>query len=85
MRVRLIGPSMGHVSDHKIDAATAAFLAVQLGQRHTFVQANDIKLETPPIDITIDGDELRVKRATVEFWTEGDAFDGEVVLELGDR
>lgn len=82
MRVNLVGPDEVRMTDHKIDAATAAFLAVQLSKRNTHVFPGAVVVEPPAMEITLDDEVLRVKEARIKFWTAGNDFEGELTLTL---
>lgn len=85
MKVKLIGPDPGHETTHTVDAATAMFLAVQLttGRDEQIVPViGGYVTKYAPGKLTIDDEPLRVKHASIAFFTEGDRFDSELTLTL---
>lgn len=77
MIVKLIGPDADHVSEHKLDAATAVVLVNQLRSREQHPDGS-----AAPLRMTLDEEVVLVTEARCQFWTEGDTLSGELSMQL---
>lgn len=77
MIVKLIGPDPDHVSEHKLDAATAVVLVNQLRSREELPDGTFTALR-----MTLDEEVVLVTEARCQFWTEGDTLSGQLSMRL---